>query len=274
MSRYLGRIAAHGAVGSVARELSSVVPRSPSPPKGDLGPPVQLVSPTRSAIDSVVLGDGQARLRPPHAGLTRRAGTQATSASRRAAITIREPPGDHLADAQAVRVARRPTTRPLSAPSFDQLLARLVQADIRFVVIGGLALGSWGVIRGTKDCNIVPDPEPKNLDRLARLVVELGGHVQLDESLLGSERSIAAALRSGERALIATQLGDLDVVQGLDGVLPYAELRASAIDVELADVTIPVCALEHLRTMKRAAGRPRDLVDLDDLDAAQPPASD
>jgi hypothetical protein len=57
--------------------------------------------------------------------------------------------------------------------------------------------------------------------------------------------------------LIATQLGDLDVVQGLDGVLPYAELRVSGIDVELAGATIPVCGLEHLRTMKQAAGRPR-----------------
>jgi hypothetical protein len=158
----------------------------------------------------------------------------------------------------------------LSGPSFDQLLARLVRADVRFVVIGGLALGSWGVIRGTKDCDIVPDPAPDNLDTLARVAAELGGHVQLGESLLGSERSIAALLRSGERALIATQLGDLDVVQGLEGVLPYAELRAGAIDVEMADVTIPICTLEHLRTMKRAAGRPRDLVDLDDLDAAQP----
>jgi hypothetical protein len=159
----------------------------------------------------------------------------------------------------------------LSAPSFDELLACLIEADIRFVVIGGLALGSWGVIRGTKDCDIVPDPAPENLDRLARLVTELGGHVQLGESLLGSERSIAALLRGGERALIVTQLGDLDVVQGLEGVLPYAELRAGAINVELASVTIPVCALEHLRSMKQAARRPRDLVDLDDLDAAQPP---
>jgi hypothetical protein len=159
----------------------------------------------------------------------------------------------------------------LSAPSFDQLLARLVRADIRFVVIGGLALGSWGVIRGTKDCDIVPDPTSENLDRLAGVLADLGGHVQLGESLLGSERSIAALLRSGERALIATQLGDLDVVQGLDGVPSYDELRASAIDVEIADVSIPICALEHLRTMKRAAGRPRDLVDLEDLDASQPP---
>ena len=158
----------------------------------------------------------------------------------------------------------------MSAPLFDELLGRLVQAEVRFVIIGGLALGSWGVVRGTKDCDIVPDPAPENLDVLAHVVAQLGGHVQLQESLLGSERSIASLLRAGERALIATRLGDLDVVQGLEGVLSYAELRAGAIDVEVAGVTVAICTLEHLRTMKRAAGRPRDLVDLEDLDAAQP----
>jgi hypothetical protein len=52
--------------------------------------------------------------------------------------------------------------------------------------------------------------------------------------------------------------------------LRYAELRTKAIEIELADVTISICALEDLRAMKLAAGRPRDLVDLEDLNAAQP----
>ncbi len=158
----------------------------------------------------------------------------------------------------------------MTAPSFDALLARLVEEDVRFVVIGGLALGAWGVIRGTKDCDVVPDPEPENLTRLARVAADLGGHVQTGEALLGSERSIAALLHNGERALVTTSLGDLDVVQGLDGVLPYDDLRSEAINVEFAGVTIAICSLEHLRAMKRAAGRPRDLVDLDDLEAAHP----
>jgi hypothetical protein len=157
----------------------------------------------------------------------------------------------------------------LILPSFDTLLARLADADVRFVVVGGLALGAWGVVRGTKDCDIVPDPDRRNLDRLAEVVVELGGHVQLGDSLLGSQPSIVALLHRGERALVSTRLGPLDVVQGLTGVPPYDELRAEAIDVEVAGVAVPICALEHLRAMKRAAGRPRDLVDLDDLDAAQ-----
>jgi hypothetical protein len=158
----------------------------------------------------------------------------------------------------------------LSAPSFDDLLARLAEADVRFVLVGGLALGAWGVIRGTKDCDIVPDTSPDNLDRLAAAVVGLSARVQLEGSLLGSEPSIAALLKRGERALISTRLGDLDVVQGLEGVPPYSELRAGAIEVEIAGATVAICALEHLRAMKRAAGRPRDLVDLDDLEAAQP----
>ena len=158
----------------------------------------------------------------------------------------------------------------MSAPSFEVLLAELVHADVRFVVVGGLALGAWGVVRGTKDCDIVPDPAPENLDRLADFAVGVGGHVQLGESLLGSQPSIATLLRKGERALISTQLGPLDVVQGLDGVPPYSELRAESIEAEIAGVTIAICSLNHLRAMKRAAGRPRDHVDLDDLDAAQP----
>ena len=51
----------------------------------------------------------------------------------------------------------------MSSPSFDEPLIRLVDARVRFVVIGGLALGSWGVVRGTRDCDIVPDPEPDSV---------------------------------------------------------------------------------------------------------------
>jgi hypothetical protein len=158
----------------------------------------------------------------------------------------------------------------LSAPSFDDLLARLAEAQVRFVLVGGLALGAWGVIRGTRDCDIVPDPSPDNVDRLAAVVVQLSGRVQQEGSLLGFEASIAALRKGGERALISTRLGDLDVVQGLEGLPPYGELRAEAVEVAIGKSTIAICSLEHLRAMKRAAGRPRDSVDLDDLDAAQP----
>jgi hypothetical protein len=43
----------------------------------------------------------------------------------------------------------------LTEPAFDQLLRRLSEADVEFVLIGGLAVNAWGVVRGTKDVDIV-----------------------------------------------------------------------------------------------------------------------
>jgi predicted nucleotidyltransferase len=154
------------------------------------------------------------------------------------------------------------------APAFDELLRRLVAAEIRFVLVGGLAVNAWGVVRGTRDLDIVADPEPTNLGRLAALATTIGGQVHTREAFVSSPFSIAAILGQGQRVEIETELGPLDVVQGLPGVPSYKELRSRAIEVEIMDVHLAVCSLEDLRAMKLAAGRTRDLADLEDLDTA------
>ena len=106
-----------------------------------------------------------------------------------------------------------------------------------------------------------------NLKRLAEVAVAAGGHVQQGEAMLGSPISIASALASGEQVAIETELGRLDVVQGLDGVPGYDELRSRATEAEILGVRVAVCALDDLKAMKRAAGRTRDLADLEDLEA-------
>lgn len=57
-------------------------------------------------------------------------------------------------------------------------------------------------------------------------------------------------------------------MHGLPAVPPYAELKPRATEVTIADSMVSVCSLQDLRAMKRAAGRRRDLADLEDLDAA------
>jgi predicted nucleotidyltransferase len=156
----------------------------------------------------------------------------------------------------------------LTEPAFDELLRRLVSANVDFVVVGGLAVGAWGVVRGTKDVDIVVSSDPDNLKRLAEAAVAAGGHVQQGEAMLGTPISIASALASGEQVAIETELGRLDVIQGLDGVPGYDELRSRAKETEILGVTVAVCALEDLKAMKRVAGRTRDLADLEDLEAS------
>ncbi len=157
----------------------------------------------------------------------------------------------------------------MSEPAFDQLLHHLVEAEVRFVLVGGLAVNAWGVVRGTKDVDIVVDLESDNLKRIAEVAVAAGGHVQRGEALLGSAPSIAAEIASGEQVAIETDLGRLDIVQGLEGVPVYSELRSRTSEAEVLGVKVAICSREDLRSMKLAAGRPRDLVDLEDLQAAR-----
>jgi predicted nucleotidyltransferase len=152
--------------------------------------------------------------------------------------------------------------------AFDQLLRRLSEAGVEFVLIGGLAVNAWGVIRGTKDVDIVVAPDVVNLKRVADVATAINGHIQTGESFLSSQPSIAGQLASGEQVAIETELGRLDVVQGLDGVPAFEELRTRATETEVLGVSVAVCSIEDLKAMKRAAGRTRDLADLEDLDAA------
>lgn len=156
----------------------------------------------------------------------------------------------------------------MSGPAFDRLLRQLSEAGAEFIVVGGLALGARGVVRATKDVDIVISPDPENLRRVAEVAVAAGGHAQRGDALLGTPFSIAAELASGEQVAIETDLGRLDVVQGLEGVPSYEELRSRASEAEVLGVNVAVCSVEDLRAMKRAAGRTRDLADLEDLDAS------
>lgn len=156
----------------------------------------------------------------------------------------------------------------MSEPAFDELLRRLADAGIEFVVVGGLALNAWGVVRGTEDVDVVVATDSDNIKKIAEVAVAAGGHVQRGESLLGTPFSIAAALAGGEQVAIETDLGRLDVVQGLDGVPGFEDLRSRAAEAEILGSTVWVCSREDLRSMKQAAGRTRDLADIEDLDAA------
>jgi predicted nucleotidyltransferase len=149
-----------------------------------------------------------------------------------------------------------------------ELLLRLAEADVRFVLVGGLAVNAWGYLRGTRDVDFVPDPSPENLAKLDALLRELGGKVDVGGKLLDPS-AISTFLRAGDRTLVATDLGQVDVLQGLPQVPSFAVLDEKAQDIDLDGLVIRVCSLEHLMEMKRSSNRDRDRDDLDALKAAQ-----
>jgi len=157
------------------------------------------------------------------------------------------------------------------------LLRQLHEAGIEHILIGGLAVNAWGVIRSTKDIDICPSPDRENLERLAGLLRRLGvrqlgvGIEGFREPEMPFDPTRAEDLVKGGNFRLATPLGILDIMQwvpGIDADNTYGTLAADAERAMAFGIEIRVCSLDALRLMKRAAGRPRDLLDLADLDRA------
>jgi predicted nucleotidyltransferase len=149
------------------------------------------------------------------------------------------------------------------------LLKHLHGHGVEYVVIGGLAVSAHGHVRPSKDLDIVPSSSHENLARLASALVEAEAvdaevsDFEPDELPMSATR--VEDLAQGGNFRLLTSFGDLDVFQWVSGIEAddlYAELSPQALTGVVEGVPVQVCGLEHLRAMKRAAGRPQDLEDL------------
>ena len=77
----------------------------------------------------------------------------------------------------------------------------------------------------------------------------------------------AKTLAAGDHFTFVTDLGDLDCLGIPAGTLGYDDLMKSAVDVDLDGLVVAVASIDDLIRMKRAAGRPRDLAELEILGA-------
>jgi hypothetical protein len=154
----------------------------------------------------------------------------------------------------------------------DDLLVALTDANVEFVVIGGVAVGVHGFVRATRDLDIVPNPAPENLTRLANLLARIDAqHVGLDDFSADEfpyDPIDPAQLAEGANFRLETSYGPLDILQwvsGVDADQAYPELAPQALTVRFRGTDIRVCGIDHLRAMKHAAGREQDLTDLREL---------
>lgn len=149
-----------------------------------------------------------------------------------------------------------------------ELLRILHRNEVRFVVVGGVAVAAHGYVRATIDLDVVPDPDSANIELLAAALTQLGARIPSGARFDPATHAIR--LRRGANATLTTANGGLDVVQRLAGVPSYAALDARAVDAHVAGVPVRICSLADLRAMKEAAGRPQDLADLANLPEDDP----
>jgi hypothetical protein len=152
--------------------------------------------------------------------------------------------------------------------SLIRAVETLVRHDVRFIIIGGVAGRAWGSPSMTDDLDICYDRRADNLEALAAALSEL--HATLRGAPAGLPFILdARSLKAGDSFTFDTDAGSFNVVGTPAPTTGYDELRQNAAEVELEDLRVLVCSLDDLIRMKRAAGRPKDRIELEILAAVK-----
>jgi hypothetical protein len=168
----------------------------------------------------------------------------------------------------------------VTSRAFDPLraLGTLTEEGVRFVVIGGYAAALWGSPSVTVDTDICYARDARNLERLAAALQHLNARLR------GPQVEVpfvldAKTLELGDHFTFDTDAGPLDCLGLPAGSSGYEALERTAAVKNLGTgLAVKVAALEDIMLMKKAAGRPKDLIELeilgklrDEIEARQGP---
>lgn len=142
-------------------------------------------------------------------------------------------------------------------PDFRDLLAEFVRSGVRFVVLGGYAVGHHAKPRATKDLDVLVSGADDNLARVAEALDRFGAAPSV----------IQAARHMGPTDIVylGVEPVRVDVLRNADGI-DTEQVISRAETLTLDGLVIPVIALDDLIANKRASGRARDLADVELLE--------
>ena len=156
-----------------------------------------------------------------------------------------------------------PETRPTE---FEGLLKALSEAGVNYIIVGGVAATIHGAVRLTQDLDIVYQRTAANLDRLVSALEPYAPYLRGAPPGLPFQWD-ASTLESGLNFTLTTDLGMIDLLGEIAGGGGFEELDSHTVVVTAFGVQCKCIDLPHLIHVKRAAGRPKDLEAIAELEA-------
>ncbi len=141
---------------------------------------------------------------------------------------------------------------------FPGLLHRLAAHEVEYIIIGGAAATAHGSARLTLDLDIVYERSDANILRLVQALQDIEPYMRGAPPGLPF-RFDSATVKRGLNFTLSTTLGALDTLGEVTGGGTYQALLPHTDKVELFGVTCRCVDLQTLIRLKRAAGRPKDL---------------
>jgi hypothetical protein len=149
-------------------------------------------------------------------------------------------------------------------PDYQTIVAALTDHAVDFVIIGAVALVLHGSPRVTRDFDICYSRERSQLARMAKALAPL--HPTLRGAPEGLRFTLdQATLERGLNFTLQSSAGDLDLLGEVTGLGSFAVVRRLSVVMSVYNRDVRVLSLEGLERAKRAAGRLKDLADLEEI---------
>jgi hypothetical protein len=140
-----------------------------------------------------------------------------------------------------------------------------MEADVEFVLVGGLAAVVQGAPIMTFDLDIVHRRTEENVDRLVAFLTSIGARYRSRPDVeIPPKRS---ALLGPGHSLFMTDLGPLDALGAIEGGADYDQLLPDSLTVPVAGRSAHVLSLAKIVALKRASSDPKDKLRLAALEA-------
>jgi hypothetical protein len=157
---------------------------------------------------------------------------------------------------------------PVPNKIIEAPLRLLGEYRVECVIVGGVAAAIHGSLLLTNDLDVCYDRDPANLERLANALQSVNARLRNTPAGLPFILD-AETLKRGLNFTVTTNIGDLDLLGEVRGVGQYDNAQSNSLIVELFGYRFEVLDIGKLILAKRAAGRPKDLIALPELEAIQ-----
>lgn len=150
--------------------------------------------------------------------------------------------------------------------SLEEVLRLLQPQEVRHIVIGGWAAIIHGLARSTNDVDVVYARDTDNIHRLVEALRPWKPYLRGAPPGLPF-RWDEATVQAGLNFTLTTEHGDVDLLGEVTGGGTYEQLLPFTQEATAFNISCRVVTLERLIQLKRAAGRPKDLETIAELQA-------
>ncbi|MBT3835404.1 nucleotidyl transferase AbiEii/AbiGii toxin family protein [Candidatus Peribacteria bacterium] len=150
---------------------------------------------------------------------------------------------------------------------YKHIFETLNTAKVQYVIVGGVAMNLLGCPRFTNDIDILLALDSENIDKMKKLMQELGyeQRIPLDLDELGDEKKAVQFIK--DRNLLAytfyhpkEPLYAVDVIIGPS--LQFDQYKKNVVHVDVWSISLPVVSIDDLIGLKEKSDREKDALDV------------